>query len=133
MDRRRSIVVRWTRGRGITPGGIVVDLPNIRPPHRVEWAGRHFIGNAQASRRIIGAAGGCRSVKGMLENKRYRTACTALAFSAALGLAMPSRGGNLSDAMDKAFDAFCGMNLRYIEAMFMQREPRVVSPATVRA
>jgi hypothetical protein len=34
------------------------------------------------------------------------------------GFAAPSRGSDLSDATERAFDAFCGLNLRYIEAMF---------------
>jgi hypothetical protein len=50
------------------------------------------------------------------DNKRGRIVW--LTFSAALGFATPSRGGDLSDAMDKTFEAFCGMNLRYIEPMF---------------
>jgi hypothetical protein len=45
-------------------------------------------------------------------------ALVGLAFSTALGFAMPSRGADLTTAVQKAFDAFCGLNLRYIEALF---------------
>jgi hypothetical protein len=45
-------------------------------------------------------------------------ALVALVFSAILALAIPSRGADLSTAVQKAFDAFCELNLRYIEALF---------------
>ena len=41
-----------------------------------------------------------------------------IAFSVALGFALPCRGGDLSDAVQKTLDAFCGLNLRYIEKLF---------------
>jgi hypothetical protein len=43
---------------------------------------------------------------------------TALVFSAVLAFGMASRGADLSVSTQKAFDAFCGRNLRYIEALF---------------
>ena len=58
---------------------------------------------------------------------------TALVFSVVLAFATPSRGDDLSAAVQKTFDAFCGLNLRYIEACSMRREQCVASPAIVAA
>ncbi len=42
----------------------------------------------------------------------------ALAFGAAVASAMPSHGADRAATVQKAFDAFCALNLRYIEALF---------------
>jgi hypothetical protein len=47
-----------------------------------------------------------------------RLTTVALVFSVVMAFAMPSRGGDLPAAVQKTLDAFCGMNLRYIEALF---------------
>lgn len=46
------------------------------------------------------------------------SAAPTIAFSVALGFALPCRAGDLSDAVQKTLDAFCGLNLRYIEELF---------------
>jgi hypothetical protein len=38
--------------------------------------------------------------------------------SAVLAFAIPSRGADPSAAVQKAFEAVCGLHLRYIEALF---------------
>ena len=45
-------------------------------------------------------------------------ALVALAFSTTLAFARPSCGDELAVAVQKTFDAFCGLNLRYIEQLF---------------
>ena len=50
--------------------------------------------------------------------RKLTAPAAALVFSTVLSFAMPSRGGDPSAAVQKAFEAFCGLNLRYIEALF---------------